>query len=174
MNYPGSGESTDGTPRLKRAAEEALFVFDHVNLLAKGRPVFVHAGSFGTAMGLCVAAEAAGGGDGVAESAAAEAVDSGEVWLVEFVADRGAGGDADSGGIGFGGRVRKAKARAVFVLAGRDSLVTPEYQEKVVEAYAGEKRVISMPGAGHDDPLTKEAAEEFANGLEWLWETARR
>jgi len=69
---------------------------------------------------------------------------------------------------------RKTAARAVFILAGRDSLVPAEYQKKVVEAYSGEKRVVSMPGAGHDSPLTKEGAEEFEKDLEWLWSTARK
>lgn len=68
--------------------------------------------------------------------------------------------------------VQKSKAPAVFILAGRDTLVAPEYQKKVVEAYAGQKQVISMPAADHNDPLTREASEQFEKDLNWLWKSA--
>ena len=52
----------------------------------------------------------------------------------------------------------RAKAPAVFVIHGADTITPAGYQWQVAEAYAGPKRVIEMPGAGHDSPLTREAA----------------
>jgi len=174
MNYPGSGESTDGTPRLKTAAEEALFVFDHVNALAKGKPVFIHAWSFGTAMGLCVSARRPVSGMVLQNPPPLKQLILGRygwwnLWLIAGPLALQIPEELDSVE-----NARKTAARAVFILAGRDSLVPAEYQKKVVEAYSGEKRVVSMPGAGHDSPLTKEGAEEFEKDLEWLWSTARK
>jgi hypothetical protein len=30
--------------------------------------------------------------------------------------------------------------------------------------------MIEMPGAGHDTPLTREAAEAFDHDLDWMWQ----
>ena len=61
-------------------------------------------------------------------------------------------------------------APAVFILAGADQLIPPRYHDKVVNAYAGPKRIIQMPAAGHDDPLTRDAAEALAQDKAWLFE----
>ena len=37
---------------------------------------------------------------------------------------------------------------AVFLLAGRDTLVTPHYQQMVVDAYHGPKQLIHLPTYG--------------------------
>jgi len=66
----------------------------------------------------------------------------------------------------------RTHTNAIFILAGRDSLVLPEYQQKVVQAYGGEKKLVQMPWADHNDALTAEAAGEFARDLDWLWAAA--
>jgi len=172
LNYPGSGESTDGTPRLKTAADEALFLFDHVNALARGKPVFVHAGSFGTAIGLCVSAARPVAGMVLQNPPPLKQLIMGNygwwnLWLIAGPVAMQIPQELDSIE-----NARKSKAPAVFVLAGRDTLVTPEYQRKVVDAYAGQKQVISMPAAEHNDPLTREASEQFEKDLNWLWTSA--
>ena len=67
---------------------------------------------------------------------------------------------------------RKCKAPAVFVLAGSDSVIPPAYQQMVVNAYAGEKRVVTVPDADHNDPPQGEAAEEADAAIDWLWNRA--
>jgi pimeloyl-ACP methyl ester carboxylesterase len=64
---------------------------------------------------------------------------------------------------------RKATVPAVFVLAEQDTVVPPKFQQAVVNAYAGEKRLIHQAGAGHNDPLDGAAADEFQQALDWLW-----
>jgi len=41
---------------------------------------------------------------------------------------------------------RRLTAPAVFVMGGDDEVIPPAYQRPVVEAYAGPKRVIEIPG----------------------------
>jgi hypothetical protein len=38
----------------------------------------------------------------------------------------------------------------------------------VVDAYAGEKRVISLRGAYHNDPIEGAALADLNNALDWL------
>jgi len=38
----------------------------------------------------------------------------------------------------------------------------------VVNAYAGEKRVISLPGAYHNDPIEGRALADLNDALAWL------
>ena len=64
----------------------------------------------------------------------------------------------------------RSSARAVFISAGADPVIPAKYHRMVIDAYAGPKRVIEMPGADHDAPLTREAAAKFAKDLDWLWE----
>ena len=59
-------------------------------------------------------------------------------------------------------------APAIFLLAGRDEVVAPRYHRLVVDAYAGEKRVITLPGAYHNDPIQGTALTDFYRALDWL------
>ena len=48
-------------------------------------------------------------------------------------------------------------------------MVPPKYQEKVFEAYAGEKRAIRVAEADHNDPLDAISTQAFEVALDWLW-----
>jgi pimeloyl-ACP methyl ester carboxylesterase len=152
---------------------DALGVYDAMVSAAGGRPIFIHAGSFGTTAALCVAARRPGVSGMVLQNPPPlRQLILGRygwwnLWLFAGPVAMQVPSDLDS--------LENAKhvsTRAVFILAGRDNVVPPPYQHRVVDAYAGEKRVIEMPWAGHDDPLTKEAAEAFASNLDWLWNSA--
>jgi pimeloyl-ACP methyl ester carboxylesterase len=69
---------------------------------------------------------------------------------------------------------RRCTAPAVVISAGADGVIPARYHRQVFNSYAGAKRLIDMPGAGHDTPLTREAAEQFAIDLDWLWKSATR
>src|SRR5947207_11239159 len=67
--------------------------------------------------------------------------------------------------------IRNAKAiraPAIFLLAEKDEVVAPRYHRLVVDAYAGEKRVISLRGAYHNDPIQGMALADLYNALDWL------
>src|ERR1043166_6114109 len=57
---------------------------------------------------------------------------------------------------------------AIFLLAERDEVVSPRFQHLVVDAYAGEKRVIALRGANHNDPIEGAALADLYNALDWL------
>ena len=59
-------------------------------------------------------------------------------------------------------------ASAIFLLAERDEIVAPRFHRLVVNAYAGEKRVISLPGAYHNDPIEGRALADLNDALSWL------
>jgi alpha-beta hydrolase superfamily lysophospholipase len=51
---------------------------------------------------------------------------------------------------------------AIFLLAEKDEVVAPRFQRLVVKAYAGEKRVIPLAGAGHSSPVESAGPREFS------------
>jgi fermentation-respiration switch protein FrsA (DUF1100 family) len=59
-------------------------------------------------------------------------------------------------------------APAIFLLAEKDEVVPPRYHRLVVEAYAGEKRVIPLAGAYHNDPIEGTALADLNNALDWM------
>lgn len=168
MNYPGSGGS-DGPAQLARVAPAALGVYDAIHKLAKGRPVFVQAASFGTAPALCVAARRPVSGVLLWNPPPLRELIIGHygwwnLWLLAGPAAAQIPPELDSIA-----NARKARAPAAFVLCGADRVIPPRYQRRVVTVYAGPKRLIEMPGAGHSSPLTPEAAGEMARAIDWIW-----
>ena len=59
-------------------------------------------------------------------------------------------------------------APAIFLFAEKDEVVPPRYHKLVVDAYAGEKRVISLRGAYHNDPIESVGLADFYRALDWL------
>jgi len=54
---------------------------------------------------------------------------------------------------------------AIFLLTGRDEVVAPKFQRLVVDAYAGENRMIPLPGAGHNSPIDGAVLADFHQAL---------
>ncbi|MDB5300310.1 MAG: hypothetical protein JWO87_1973 [Phycisphaerales bacterium] len=171
MNYAGSGGS-EGPPQLSRVGPDALETYDAIRRIAVKRPIFIQAGSFGTTAALCVAARRPISGLVLQNPPPLRQLILGHygwwnLWLLAGPAALQIPPDLDS--LANAARVRSP---AVFIMAGDDEVIPPPYQNRVYAAYAGPKRRIDMPGARHSDPLTREAAEEFANGRDWLWHSA--
>jgi hypothetical protein len=167
VNYPGSGGS-DGPARLARITSAALAAFDAVQERAAGRPVFAQAASFGTVAALAVAARRPLAGLVLENPPPLRQLILGEygwwnLWLLAGLAVSQVPADLDSLS-----NARRATAPAVFILHGADEVVPAKYQRRVVDAYAGPKRVIHMPGARHADALTRDAAADAARAREWL------
>ena len=59
-------------------------------------------------------------------------------------------------------------APAIFLLAEKDEVVAPRYQHLVVNAYAGEKRIITLRDANHNTPIEGAAVADLYNALDWL------
>jgi len=63
---------------------------------------------------------------------------------------------------------KRINAPAIFLLAEKDEVVAPRFHRLVVDAYAGDKRVIALPGARHNDPIEGAALSDFHGALDWL------
>jgi hypothetical protein len=62
----------------------------------------------------------------------------------------------------------KVRAPAVFLLAGADGLVPSSYQERVVKAYAGERRVVRLSGADHTARASGASLVEYEAAMDWI------
>jgi hypothetical protein len=167
MNYPGFGGST-GPARLSRIGPAALTAFDELKRHAADWPVTVFGTSIGATPALHVAAHRR-----VAGLILHNPVPLREMilrrfgwwnlWLLAGPVALQIPKDLDS--------ISNAKAihaPAIFLLAEEDEVVPPRYHKLVVDAYAGEKRVISLHGAYHNDPIESVGLADFYRALDWL------
>jgi uncharacterized protein len=167
MNYPGFGGST-GPARLSRIGPAALTAFDELKRNATDWPVVVFGTSIGATPALHVAAHRR-----VAGLILHNPVPLREIilrrfgwwnlWLLAGPVALQIPPDLDS--------ISNAKAihaPAIFLLAEQDEVIPPRYHKLVVDAYAGEKRVISLHGAYHNDPIESVGLADFYRALDWL------
>ena len=63
---------------------------------------------------------------------------------------------------------KASRAPAIFLLAERDEIVAPRFHRLVVQAYAGEKRIIELRGAYHNDPIEGTALADLNDALGWV------
>jgi uncharacterized protein len=167
MNYPGFGGST-GPARLSRIGPAALTAFDELQRHASDWPVVVFGTSIGATPALHVAAHRR-----VAGLILHNPVPLREIilrrfgwwnlWLLAGPVALQIPPDLNS--------ISNAKAihaPAIFLLAEQDEVIPPRYHKLVVDAYAGEKRVISLHGAYHNDPIEGVGLADFHHALDWL------
>jgi len=167
MNYPGFGGST-GPARLSRIGPAALAAFDELQHHADDKPIVPFGTSIGATAALHIAAQRP-----VAGLILHNPVPLREIilrrfgwwnlWLLAGPIALQIPRDLDS--------IENAKASrapAIFLLAERDEIVAPRFHRLVVNAYAGEKRVISLPGAYHNDPIEGRALADLNDALAWL------
>ncbi len=167
MNYPGFGGST-GPAKLKRVGPAAMTAFEALQREAKGKPIVIFAASLGTTAALHVAADRSVAGLVLHNPPALRQIvlqhfGWWNLWLLAGPVAAQIPTDLDS--------VRNAKAitkPAIFLLAENDEVVPPRYQRMVVDVYAGEKRVIALRGAHHNDPIEGASIADLYGALDWL------
>jgi pimeloyl-ACP methyl ester carboxylesterase len=167
MNYPGFGGST-GPARLKRLGPAALAAFDALKRVAGDRPIFVFGASLGTTTALHVAAHRQVAGLILHNPPALRQIILRQfgwwnLWLLAGPVAQKIPADLDSIA-----NARAIHAPAIFLLAENDEVVAPRFQRLVVDAYAGEKRVIPLIGAGHNSPIEGAGLTNFHDALDWL------
>ena len=169
MNYPGFGGSTRPA-RLARIGPAAVAAFDELRRNAADAPIIVYGASIGVTAALHVAAsrptEIAGlilHNPPPLREVILRQFGWWNLWLlagpVAFQIPR----DLDC--------IANAKAThapAIFLLADRDEIVPPRFHQLVVQAYAGEKRIIELRGAHHNDPVEGTALADLNDALGWL------
>src|SRR5438128_8939363 len=167
MNYPGFGSST-GPSRLSRIGPAALTAFDELQRHANSQPIVLYGASLGACAALHVAAQRPAAGlilhnPPPLRQMILRQFGWWNLWLLAGPIALQIPRELDS--------ISNAKAihaPAVFLLAERDEVVAPRFHRLVVEAYAGEKHVISLPGAYHNDPIEGAALADLNRALDWL------
>jgi uncharacterized protein len=167
MNYPGFGGST-GPARLSRIGPAALTAFDALQIEAKDRPIVVFGASLGTAAALHIGASRSVGGlilhnPPPLREMILRQFGWWNLWLLAGPVALQVPRELDN--------IANAKAihaPAIFLLAEKDEVVAPRYHHLVVEAYAGEKRVILLKGAYHNSPIEGTALADLHGALDWL------
>jgi pimeloyl-ACP methyl ester carboxylesterase len=167
MNYPGFGGST-GPARLARIGPAALTAFDELKRQADERPIVLFGASLGATAALHVAAHRPVAGlilqnPPPLREMILRRFGWWNLWLLAGPVALQIPKDLDS--------IENAKALhapAIFLLAEKDEVVPTRYHQLVVDAYTGEKRVISLRGAYHNDPIEGAALADFNRGIGWL------
>jgi uncharacterized protein len=167
MNYPGFGGST-GPARLSRVGPAALAAFDELRRHADARPIVLFGASLGGATALHVAAHRPVFGLVLHNPPALRQMILRQfgwwnLWLLAGPVALQVPRDLDSIA-----NAKASQAPAIFLLAERDEVVAPRFHRLVVDAYAGEKCVISMRGAYHNSPIEGAALADLHGALDWL------
>jgi pimeloyl-ACP methyl ester carboxylesterase len=167
MNYPGFGGST-GPARLGKLGPAALTAFDELQKAAGDRPVIVFGASLGTTTALHIAAHRKIAGLILHNPPALRQIILRQfgwwnLWLFAGPMAYKIPAELDSVA-----NARATRAPAIFLLAENDEVVAPRFQRLVVDAYAGQKRIISLAGAGHNSPIEGAVLANFHQALDWL------
>lgn len=167
INYPGFGGSS-GPSRLSGIGPAARCGFDAMKDIAGDRPIIVFGSSFGTVAALHLAAERPIAGVILHNPPALREMILGQFgwWNLWLLA--GPCAARVPAALNSVHNARASRARAVFLLAEKDEVVAPKYQALVVNAYAGEKRIIPLAGAGHNSPMEATAVAELEDSFDWL------
>jgi pimeloyl-ACP methyl ester carboxylesterase len=167
MNYPGFGGSI-GPARLSRIGPAALRSFDELKRHAAERPIVLFGTSLGATVALHAAAHRSVAGLILHNPPALREMILRQfgwwnLWLFAGPIALQIPRELDSIANG-----KAIHAPAIFLLAEKDEIVAPRYHRLVVDAYAGQKRVISLPGAYHNTPIEGTALADLYDALDWL------
>src|SRR5437879_9960965 len=168
MNYPGFGGST-GPARLTQMSRAGLAAFDALKSKAGNQPLFVFGASIGSAVALYIAANREIGGlvlhnPPPLRQVALRKYGWWNLWLLAGPIALQIPRELDSVA-----NAKRIHARAIFLLAENDEIVPPKFQRLVVDSFAGEKQVITLPGAYHNSPIEGAIVTEIHRAYNWLF-----
>jgi uncharacterized protein len=168
MNYPGFGGST-GPARLKGMSPAGLAAFDALKSKAGNQPIVVFGASIGTAVAMDVAANRDVRGlvlhnPTPLRQLALRKYGWWNLWLLAGPVALQIPRELDSVA-----NAKRIHAPAIFLLAENDEIVPPKFQSLVVDSFAGEKQVITLPGAYHNSPIEGPVVAEIHQGYDRLF-----
>ena len=168
MNYPGFGGSS-GPARLKRMSPAALAAFDAMKSKAGNQPIFVFGASIGSAVTMNIAANREVRGLVLHNPLPLRQIilrNYGwwNLWLLAGPIALQIPRELDSVP-----NAKRIHAPAIFLLAENDEIVPPKFQRLVVDSFAGEKQVITLPGAYHNSPIEGPIVAEIHRAYDWLF-----
>ena len=167
MNYPGFGGST-GPAQLSRVGPAALATFDEMKRRADQHAIIIFGASLGTTAALHVAAHRDVAGLILHNPVPLRQIILRQfgwwnAWLLAGPVALQIPRELDSIN-----NARRTRAPAIFLLAEKDEVIAPRFHRLVVDAYVGEKRIIGLRGAYHNDPIEGAALADFHSALDWL------
>ncbi|HEX8522621.1 MAG TPA: hypothetical protein VF669_10225 [Tepidisphaeraceae bacterium] len=168
VNYPGYGQS-NGPRSLKQLAAVALQSYDQLRLSAGDKPIFVEGVSLATTPALLIAAKRQVAGVILQNPPPLRELILGmhgwwNLWLIAAPVAMQVPRELDSLA-----NARAVHAPVVFLLAEKDSVVPPKYQQKVVDACTGDTRIIRQKGADHNEPLSRQDEQSLQVAIDWMW-----
>lgn len=171
VQYPGYGQST-GPAKLDRLPPAALAAYDALSQEANGKPIFLSATSLGTTLALYTASQRDAAALILRTPPPLKSLIRGRhgwwnLWLAAVPVSMGVPRELDALHT-----APHVKAPAMFILIDTDEIVPLKYQQKVVDAYAGERQVILSQGGDHNSPLSTDAYSKTQKHLDLLWEKA--
>lgn len=171
VNYPGYGGSS-GDADLSSISPAALAAYDTLLAVSAERPILAGGSSFGAAVALHVAVERPVAGLILQNPPPFRDLIYGEhgwwnLFLIASIVAWQVPSELDA--ISNAARVT---APALFLSSSADRVVPPEYQQRVIDAYAGEKEVLRLSG-GHNQGLLPAEAAEVAEAISQLRESVR-
>lgn len=167
-NPPGYGGST-GPATLGTFAEAAETVFEQLRAVAAGRPIVVTGNSLGTTTALYLAAQHADIAGLILRNPPPlrELIRGKFGWrtlgLASLLVGSRIPAELDSVA-----NARQAKAPAVILTSLKDRMVPPAIQRRVIDAYAGPKRIVPLEDADHAFELTEPQQRDYLAALHWL------
>jgi pimeloyl-ACP methyl ester carboxylesterase len=143
-------------------------VYDHLRQVAGDKPILVTGNSIGTTCALYLAARRPMAGLLLRNPPPLKQLIIGEYgwWNLSLGARVVAAGvprELDSIA-----NAARAKVPAVILTSGKDHVVPPAYQQRIIDAYAGAKRIVRDAEADHSTPLSPEIERDYLAALEWL------
>lgn len=167
VNPPGYGGSS-GEASLRHIPAMASRALEELRKVAKDRPVVIAGGSLGSVSALYLAANYPVDGVLLQNPPALREVIQGQKrwwhvsWVTRVIANQ-VPEALDS--IRNAGNVR---VPGVFSVAEKDRIVPARFQQTIIDAYAGPKRVAYRPEADHDTPLSQEDLQQLRPLATWL------
>ena len=167
VNYPGFGGST-GEAHLSSIGPAALTAYDALKLKAGSHPILVFGTSLGTTAALHVAANRPVAGLILQNPPPLRQIVLRQfgwwnLWLLAGPVALRIPSALDSVA-----NARAIHAPGVFLLAEEDEIIKPKFHHLVVDAYSGEKRIIPLPGAHHNDPIDAQAIVKLNAAIDWM------
>lgn len=172
VNPPGYGNSS-GTASLKKLSAMAAHALQEVRQVAGDTPVVAAGGSLGSVSALYLAAHHKVEGVMVQNPPALREVILAQSgwwhfdWASRMIAAQ-IPRELDSLV-----NARRATVPAVFVTAQQDRIVPARIQRQIIDVYNGPLKVFSLPGAGHDTPLTENDLEQLRPLASWLYDVIK-
>lgn len=173
VNYPGFGGSS-GRADLAKTSGAGVTAFDYLKTKSGNKPIVLYGASIGTTVALHVAASRQVAGMLLHNPTPLRQLILWKygwwnLWLLAGPVVLHIPRDLDSIA-----NAKEVRAPAVFLLAEKDDLVTPRFQRLVVDAYAGDKRTIVLPGAHHNSVLEGIIMADVYNAYDWLLDRSRK